>query len=445
MSIPTSLVIVLLVVAWLAVLVPMVARRREAVLRTDRDGGRVLRRAAGRVRRRPHLGRRVVDQDAEDLGDDGLRVDTVEREDEGRYGFDQDSDRQDRDGQGRDEDGMDLDGVDDRDLADEDEAVDGGRGRRRLLAGRFHRTGRPTHGSHPVRVRGAQATLDDRYEDGVDELDADLDAGRDLADEGALDDELMDNRYDVENLDESEDDAEDVGDRALQARDGRSHGAHPVAPSRASRYAAVDEYDDFDQGAAGPAWSEHAAAPADDVEDDERYRPVPRRHGRGGYDPEAAEATRAYKYSRRRRVALFLLLLTVAFGVGAAAFARPALWAGTAVAGLLLVGYLAYLRRQVRIEADIRQRRLAKLRRARQIRPEYHQRGYADGAAVQHPYGPPMVGEPEPVAPAVPAAPVAPAAVSHGRRMVVDVEDDDPGFEDLEYYHPVTYRRAAGQ
>ena len=47
------------------------------------------------------------------------------------------------------------------------------------------------------------------------------------------------------------------------------------------------------------------------------------------------------------------------------------LWFGAAISLALLVGYLTYLRRQVRIEAAIRQRRMERLQRARQIRPEY--------------------------------------------------------------------------
>src|SRR6478752_7008642 len=55
MSIPTSLIVVLLVVAWLVVLVPMVARRREKVPETESNGSgfRVLRRASASLRRRP--------------------------------------------------------------------------------------------------------------------------------------------------------------------------------------------------------------------------------------------------------------------------------------------------------------------------------------------------------------------------------------------------------
>ena len=54
MPIPTSIIVVVLVVAWLAVLVPMVAKRREHVPEMDEDGGRfrVLKRASASLGRR---------------------------------------------------------------------------------------------------------------------------------------------------------------------------------------------------------------------------------------------------------------------------------------------------------------------------------------------------------------------------------------------------------
>ena len=58
MNIPTSLIVVLLVIAWLVVLVPMVARRRERVPQVEPAGSgfRVLRRASASLRRRPARG-----------------------------------------------------------------------------------------------------------------------------------------------------------------------------------------------------------------------------------------------------------------------------------------------------------------------------------------------------------------------------------------------------
>jgi hypothetical protein len=170
-------------------------------------------------------------------------------------------------------------------------------------------------------------------------------------------------------------------------------------------------------------WAEHAAAapagPAFADVQDEQLRPVPRRPGRGGFDPEAAEATRAYRYQQRRRITLILLLATIAFSVTAFLFVSW-LWVGAAVSLALLVGYLSYLRRQVRIEAAIRQRRMERLQRARQIRPEYARPPRRTSRSGM-------------------------SAVAPGR-TVVDLDDEDPGFDDLEEYRqPVTYRRAAGQ
>jgi len=148
--------------------------------------------------------------------------------------------------------------------------------------------------------------------------------------------------------------------------------------------------------------------------DGEHLRPVPRRPGRGGYDPEAAEATRAYRYRQRRRITFVLLIATAVFTL-AALLTVSVFWVGAAVSVVLLAGYLAYLRRQVRIEAAIRQRRMERLQRARQIRPES--------------------GRSRPRR----------SDVDRGRE-VVDLDDDDPAFDDLERYNePVTYRRAVGQ
>jgi hypothetical protein len=174
----------------------------------------------------------------------------------------------------------------------------------------------------------------------------------------------------------------------------------------------IDEQEWADHVAAAPAPAPFAAVDA------EQLRPVPHRPGRGGFDPEAAEATRAYRYQQRRRVALILLVATVAFSV-AAPLVTTWLWFGAAVSAALLIGYLTYLRRQVKIEAAIRQRRMERLQRARQIRPEYARPPQRTRGGM--------------------------SAVAPGR-AVVDLDDDDPAFADLEDYQPpMTYRRAAGQ
>ncbi|HZG92908.1 MAG TPA: gephyrin-like molybdotransferase receptor GlpR, partial [Pseudonocardia sp.] len=89
--------------------------------------------------------------------------------------------------------------------------------------------------------------------------------------------------------------------------------------------------------------------------------PGPRyRRGRGGYDPEAAALAARARYAFRQRVVLALLVSVVATAV-VAGFWAPWVWWLHAVADLALVGYLTYLRRQVRLEESIRQRRAARM------------------------------------------------------------------------------------
>lgn len=165
-----------------------------------------------------------------------------------------------------------------------------------------------------------------------------------------------------------------------------------------------------------------------------RREPAPRPHraGRGGFDPEHAAATAAYRFRRRRTVSLVLLLLTVV-GAVVGQLLDPRGWIGTGVFGVALVAYLAYLSRQARIEREIRERRMARLRRAREIHPPARRSGPVS------PYRPVT----EDVSETAVTARVPVAARRPG--VVVDLDDDDPAFDDLEYYEPVVYRRAAGQ
>lgn len=108
----------------------------------------------------------------------------------------------------------------------------------------------------------------------------------------------------------------------------------------------LDEVDEVDE----EGWSRPPA----------RYRP-----GRGGFDPEAAAAAAHAKYAFRQRVVLGLLVLLLAAGA-AALLVSTVFWWVTGVVGAGLVGYLTYLRRQVRIEEGIRARRAARLAGTRQ-------------------------------------------------------------------------------
>jgi hypothetical protein len=96
--------------------------------------------------------------------------------------------------------------------------------------------------------------------------------------------------------------------------------------------------------------------------DDRRWDPPqPRyRRGRGGFDPEAAALAARTRYAFRQRVVLAMLITALVTGVIAAVAVAGLWWAHGAV-DLALVGYLVYLRRQVRLEEAIRERRAARM------------------------------------------------------------------------------------
>ncbi|MDN5914157.1 MAG: hypothetical protein L0I76_03435 [Pseudonocardia sp.] len=99
-----------------------------------------------------------------------------------------------------------------------------------------------------------------------------------------------------------------------------------------------------------------------DDEDDRQWERPPARYrpGRGGYDPEAAAVAAHAKYAFRQRVVLGLLVLLLA-AAAAALLVTGVFWWAAGVLGAGLAGYLTYLRRQVRIEESIRDRRAARL------------------------------------------------------------------------------------
>lgn len=387
MSIPTSLIVVLLVIAWLVVLVPMVAKRRDKVPRSESGGQgfRVLRRAQATLQRRP---RRTAKPTAEPVGTEATDAATGQ---------------------------VSTPDVAPATVGGERTLVPVGAGSDEQPHDAAQEWAAAHPGYRPTASRPMQAVSDDapthRFPvapDGVDQdglwTESDRDASDQYGDAAGPGVEF----------------AAEGPEYADEADDGRAEPGQPADPAvTAFPYARApripNEIDEHE-------WDEHAAAasaPAHPYEvQDEALRPTPRRRGRGGYDPEAAEATRAYKYRQRRRVTMVLAGATVLFAVVALLLASW-LWAGAVISAALLALYLTYLRRQVKIEAQIRQRRMERLQRARQIRPEYG-RGRPPARAGRSAAGP--------------------------GRTVVDLDDDDPTFDHLDPYDPpVTYRRAAGQ
>jgi hypothetical protein len=142
-----------------------------------------------------------------------------------------------------------------------------------------------------------------------------------------------------------EDDVQDPHDDTHDVPDERARpGAAPSAGDPDDDPARPE--DDEDTGRAG---------------DDGWERPAPRyRPGRGGFDPEAAELTARARYSMRQRIVVGLLVVAVVTAVLAVVVA-PGWWWAHGLTDLALVGYLVYLRRQVRMEEAIRLRRAARM------------------------------------------------------------------------------------
>ncbi|MCC3317291.1 divisome protein SepX/GlpR [Nocardia africana] len=191
-----------------------------------------------------------------------------------------------------------------------------------------------------------------------------------------------------------------------------------AVPARRGEVDPDDDVDDLDDRAGGEAES----ATRDFV---------PSRRGRGGFDPEADAIARAARYRFRQRTALGLILSTLLFGAFAIVV-NAALWWGCALSVVALGGYLAYLRRQVRYEEDIRRRRAARLSGARQ-RPAENAEAVAE-ERVRTERRPGMDRDA--------------ARALRRRAVVLDVDDEDPLFDHLEHFDAAAARatrnRAAG-
>ncbi|MEU8896320.1 gephyrin-like molybdotransferase receptor GlpR [Nocardia sp. NPDC048505] len=165
---------------------------------------------------------------------------------------------------------------------------------------------------------------------------------------------------------------------------------------------------------------------------------VPSRRGRGGFDPEADAIARAARYTFRQRAVLGLLLGAIATGALGIVL-TPACWWLSGLCTLVLAGYLGYLRKQVRIEEDIRRRRAARLTRAQQ-RGETPAEDPRQAEARAHRRN----------------IDRETARALRRRSTLLEADDEDPMFEHLETFDPATaralrdrhgagdYRRAVG-
>jgi hypothetical protein len=160
----------------------------------------------------------------------------------------------------------------------------------------------------------------------------------------------------------------------------------------------------------------------EDAESRATVAPVGSRRRRR-FDTKTAAAVSARKYVFRKR--LLMVMAVILVGSATAAFeVAPTAWWVCGSATAVTVVYLAYLRRQTRIEEKVRRRRMQRMARARLGVENAHDREYD----------------------------VVPARLRRPGAVVLEIDDEDPIFEHLDYAMPVrTYGwprdlpRAVGQ
>lgn len=140
---------------------------------------------------------------------------------------------------------------------------------------------------------------------------------------------------------------------------------------------------------------------------------------RNRYESKTAQAVSARKYAFRKRMLMSMSALLVLSAVLAAALS-PALWWAAGSVAAVTVLYLGYLRRQTRIEEQVRRRRAQRMMRSR--------------------LGVENTGDDE--------FDVVPARLRRPGAAVLEIDDEDPAFEHLEYARfarEYDLPRAAGQ
>jgi hypothetical protein len=160
-----------------------------------------------------------------------------------------------------------------------------------------------------------------------------------------------------------------------------------------------------------------------------RYRP-----GRGGYDPEVAAQVARAKYVFRQRVVVGLVVAAIATVVLALTVSSLLWWAHAAL-DVTVIGYLGYLRLQVQIEEEVRQRRAARLAGSRAGVSARDVPEEAREDAARHTESP--IEEPPARSATSPAA--------HPTAVALDLDDEDPMFDELKASFEPRYRRAVGE
>ena len=150
--------------------------------------------------------------------------------------------------------------------------------------------------------------------------------------------------------------------------------------------------------------------PEADREEDEDPRAfvAPGASRRRRFDPKTAAAVSARKYAFRKRVLRVMAVMLVGSATAAFKVSPTAWWACGSLTAMTLL-YLAYLRRQTRIEEKVRRRRMQRMARARLGVENAYDREYD----------------------------VVPSRLRRPGAVVLEIDDEDPIFEHLDYDVPV--------
>ncbi|WP_054816157.1 divisome protein SepX/GlpR [Nocardia arizonensis] len=209
-------------------------------------------------------------------------------------------------------------------------------------------------------------------------------------------------------------DDDDVADEYLESTAARIPPARSAAPARVDdphtsepEYSDEQDYED----------AEFTGAPEYGGDSDF----VPTRRGRGGYDPEADAIARAARYTFRQRAVLGLVLTAILCGALGLVLS-PLLWWACGLSVAILATYLAYLRKQVRMEEDIRRRRSARLSRGRDIEDHAVERSRRAQQQARRD----MDRET--------------ARSLRRRSTLLEPDDEDPAFHHLDPFDPATAR-----
>ena len=193
----------------------------------------------------------------------------------------------------------------------------------------------------------------------------------------------------------------------------------PVARDRASAEPDADEYEDEYEYVDDTSGLEAEEGPAVPV--------APRSNRQRRLESTTAAAVSARKYRFRKRMLTAMATVMVATAV-LSFTVSPALWWPCAATAGVMVLYLAYLRRQTRIEEQVRRRRQQRMARMRAA--EF------DGLDERGP----EVGDDD-----------FPTRLQRPGTAVLEIDDEDPVFEHLDEvaytrrFDPRDLPRAAGQ